>query len=263
MSEAHIIQMPKGFLVLRIFQLVFALFTVALMAFLIAQTIGFTFSSTAYGIFCGVITLLYVIYTIVSERAVKAAYNMYAIIALDALMVVFWLSAMGSLAALRASFNIPVDIISKRYITTYAGGTWLAILAVSAAIAAIEMVLFIVSLVLYGIRVHHHRTEAANASGATVQKNEQPQQEYQNPTQTYQQPSQPQYQQQYTQGPQNGFAPVSPVQQPYQPAKSPPPTQQYPTPTQSPAPQPQYAQPAPQYPVMAPPQGYAEAPGGK
>jgi hypothetical protein len=231
--------------------------------------------STAFGIFCGIITLLIVTYSIVSERAVKAAYNMWVILALDAVMVIFWLSAMGSLAALRASFNIPV-VITKRYIV--AGNVYLAILAVSAAVSAIEFVLFVASLVLFSIRSHRHRQLNSSATTGDTEKTEpvqqnttttQQQQEQQLPQQQYQQPQyqQPQAyhqagQQQYQQSAQNGFTPVSPPQQPYQTAVSPPP-QQYPTPTQSPAPQQHYAQHTPPYPVTAPLQGYVEAPAGR
>jgi hypothetical protein len=64
---------------------------------------------------------------------------MWAILSLDIVMVVFWLSTMGSLAALRSAFVIPVDIISKRYYGVWATDTYLAILAVTAAVAAIEL----------------------------------------------------------------------------------------------------------------------------
>lgn len=66
---------------------------------------------------------------------------MWAILALDIVMVIFWLSSMGALAALRAAFTIPVDNSGyrKRYIFFEATQGYLAILAVSAAVAAIEM----------------------------------------------------------------------------------------------------------------------------
>jgi hypothetical protein len=44
MGESHIVHMPKGFLVVRILQVVFALMVVGLTAFLISNTIGFVFS---------------------------------------------------------------------------------------------------------------------------------------------------------------------------------------------------------------------------
>jgi hypothetical protein len=40
MGESHIVHMPKGFLAVRILQIVFALMVVGLTAFLISNTIG-------------------------------------------------------------------------------------------------------------------------------------------------------------------------------------------------------------------------------
>jgi hypothetical protein len=75
---------------------------------------------------------------------------MYAIIGLDVLMVIFWLSTMGSLAALRATFNIPVGIeintipekrdLMKRAVAT---NTYLNIMVVVIIFAAIEMYVII------------------------------------------------------------------------------------------------------------------------
>jgi len=273
MTESHIIPMPKWFIAIRILQIVFALIVIAMTAFLISNTIGFTFSATAFAIFLGILTLIVVTYDLVAERAAKGAYNMWAILALDIVMVIFWLSAMGSLAALRAAFTIPVTIykreLIKRYIYAWAGDTYLAILAVAAAVSALEMILFIVSLIMFGSRIHRHRnSNMPNNANGNAEKIELGQQQpvHQQQQQQQQQPA-PVYQQQPTYGQQpvqNGFSPVSPVQQPMQPYQSTmtPPPQQYPTPTQSPAPQQYVQQPQHQapYPVQPPPQGYAEFP---
>jgi hypothetical protein len=69
---------------------------------------------------------------------------MWAVLALEIVMVLFWLSAMGSLAALRAAFSVYVDVyykrsIEKRYVYAWAGDTYLAILAATAGVAAIEL----------------------------------------------------------------------------------------------------------------------------
>ena len=73
----------------------------------------------------------------------KKAYNMWAVLALDIVMVIFWLSAMAAMAALRASFTVPVVLFKrelvKRYYYTWAGSTYLAILAAAAGVAAIEL----------------------------------------------------------------------------------------------------------------------------
>jgi len=53
-------------------------------------------------------------------------------------MVVFWLSAMGDLAATRAAFNIVVSFYRKRDLI-WATPTYLDLLAASAGLSAIEV----------------------------------------------------------------------------------------------------------------------------
>lgn len=59
----------------------------------------------------GLFTFIVAIYALVAEKAPAChrAYNYWAIISLDALMAIFWLSSMGANAALRASFVYSVD----------------------------------------------------------------------------------------------------------------------------------------------------------
>lgn len=80
-----------------------------------------------------------VIYNIVAARAAHSFYNMWAILALDCALVVFWLSAMGSLAALRGAFVYPVGLNKRDYTYAIATQTYLNVLSVTAAIAAIEL----------------------------------------------------------------------------------------------------------------------------
>lgn len=75
-----------------------------------------------------------------AERAARGAYNRWAVLALDILMVVFWLSAMGDLAATRAAFNIDVTYYyRKRDLILWATESYLDLLAASAGLAAIEV----------------------------------------------------------------------------------------------------------------------------
>lgn len=146
----------------RILQIIFAVIVAGLTAFLLANTNGFVFTvspnmefryaasitnhdlkAIAFGIFCAIITLIIVTYDLVSEKAVQKAYNMWAVLALDALMVIFWLSAMGAMAALRAAFIVSFTVskrqLVKRYDVVSAGSTYLAILSAAAGVAAIEL----------------------------------------------------------------------------------------------------------------------------
>jgi hypothetical protein len=59
-----------------------------------------------------IFTWIVVIYGLVSEKAKSAngAYNIWAILALDLFMAIFWLASLGANAALRATFVNPVNI---------------------------------------------------------------------------------------------------------------------------------------------------------
>ncbi|TID14725.1 hypothetical protein E2P81_ATG08679 [Venturia nashicola] len=256
-SNTHVLQMPKGFLGIRIAQLVIGVVEVGLIAYLMSNTHGFVFSAQAWTILCGIATLIIVIYNIVATRS-HSLYNMWAVLSLDCAMAVFWMSAMGALAHTRSAFATN-DLLAKRYYYIWATGTYLAVLSVTAAIAALEMILFISSLIMVSIRVHRHRVNNTTVPTINMEKLEngqvQPQQQAAPQHQQFQpQPDiqQQQFQQQapqqqmYNQDPpQAGFTPMSPMQQ-------------YPTPTQSPAPQ--YIAPHPQYSVQPPPHGVVEAP---
>jgi hypothetical protein len=52
MTDSHVLEMPKGFLGIRIAQLVISLIELALIAFLMARTLGAVFSSQAWAILC-------------------------------------------------------------------------------------------------------------------------------------------------------------------------------------------------------------------
>jgi hypothetical protein len=68
---------------------------------------------------------------------------MWAVLALDIVMVVFWLSAMGALASLRAAFTVPIvvkrSLVERDYLYAWATNSYLAILAAAAGVAAIEL----------------------------------------------------------------------------------------------------------------------------
>jgi hypothetical protein len=62
----------------------------------------------------GLFTWIVVAYELISEKVPSAngAYNIWAILALDFVMAVFWLASLGANAAQRASFNVTVNIES-------------------------------------------------------------------------------------------------------------------------------------------------------
>jgi len=173
-----------------------------------------------------------IIYMIVATLATPKAYNMWAFLALDILMVIFWLidfALVGSLAAAFSDANSSVYSyyyyywkrdISKRDTTTY-DAYWGALVA-GAVFGAFNFVIFVVNLIIFSINLHKHRLAATPAGPPPVYNNgvavptagekygnnaqpqqEQPQQMPQQPQALhhpqYSQPQQPQYTQQYAQ----------------------------------------------------------------
>ena len=57
-------------------------------------------------------TWIVVAYVLVSEKVASARslYQIWAVLALDLLMAIFWLASLGANAALRASFNVSVTV---------------------------------------------------------------------------------------------------------------------------------------------------------
>lgn len=157
MPANHIVQLPTGFLVLQVFQLIFAKVVLGLSAFLLSQTSGGVFGAEAFATFTSLVTIIILVYQIVAQRAVNRVYNMWAFLSLDVVAVLFWLSAAGALGALRAAFSVPVNIttctygidpitgdcvdfdkrsLSKRY--AWAGDVYLDIVVADAAICGVE-----------------------------------------------------------------------------------------------------------------------------
>ena len=85
------------------------------------------------------ITIFVEIYYIVAETAAPAIHNYIAILTLDCLLAICWLSAMSDSAALRAAFDIPVeDYYKKRSLKTDIN-TYLHILTTDIVFAALEL----------------------------------------------------------------------------------------------------------------------------
>lgn len=100
-------------------------------------------------------TWIIVVYALVTEKVptCHVAYNTFALLALDALMIIFWLSCMGAIAAARATFNVDVNatcysdgssvnsgqcVVSKRGVGV-ATKAALAAMSAAAGVSAIEM----------------------------------------------------------------------------------------------------------------------------
>ncbi|KAJ2899148.1 uncharacterized protein MKZ38_003395 [Zalerion maritima] len=275
---------PAWFNVVRGFQIFLAFVIMGLSGWIIH---GVLLNPTAFSLVCGLFTWIVCIYALVSEKVQSARqlYNIYAILALDALMVIFWLSSMAAGAHLRASFKYSVNIfgcyddgssidahtclagrdLEKR--AAVANDAGLSVLSAIAGLSALEMLLFIASLVWLFMQWRKSRpagpTPGAIEMNPGIQNGGAPQYQQQQqqapqmqPQHTGQPMPQQQQQQTFVPSPASGYA------QPQQTQPSPPqygqqqmPYQQVPTPgpqgmysqSTSPAPQGQYQAPAQPY----------------
>ncbi|KFZ13304.1 hypothetical protein V502_06694 [Pseudogymnoascus sp. VKM F-4520 (FW-2644)] len=205
--------------IVRGIQFLLALIILGLSAYIIH---GYYFNTLGFTIFCSLLTWLLVAYYLTTEFIPSLSHlrHLFVVIGTDALMVIFWLSGMGAAAALRASFTYDVHVdgcvddgslvgsttcvverkVEKRMAVVFAAG--LSSMSAVAGLSALEMLLFIATLVYY-VRTWYQGRETTTATTYTPQKQEEG---YAGATQ---QPyvQQPQTQQPYVQQPQ--------TQQPY------------------------------------------------
>ncbi|KAI0115423.1 hypothetical protein F4814DRAFT_321966 [Daldinia grandis] len=103
-----IIPTPAWFIALRVFQIVLALVAVALTGWWIH---GLYYDELGFVIVCGIFTWIIAVYALLAEKvsSCRRAYNTWAILTLDGLMIIFWLAAMGATANRRSKFTVPVN----------------------------------------------------------------------------------------------------------------------------------------------------------
>jgi hypothetical protein len=235
----HVLDVPQTVFISRISQLVVAVVVMGLAAYGIYYL---SFDAIDLTMFSAIATIIIAVYVIVASTAAPAAYNYWAIIALDSLMVLFWIVSFAYLAYEVASVQLVTYTytdclyeyagvcyyknkrsleIAKRSTTVY---TYRNVMAAAAGLGGLEFLLFVKTLVYTSIALHNHRKAGGHCVPSSLEAppvEPQPmeavpvqQPVYQQPQQVYQQqPVQPAYeQQQYQQ------QPVQPVydQQQYQ-----------------------------------------------
>ncbi|KAI2618952.1 hypothetical protein GGS26DRAFT_573662 [Hypomontagnella submonticulosa] len=162
-GKEHIPLYPKGFVAIRILQLIIAIICLGLSGFGIAY---FVFAGDGLTLFTSIATLITSIYCLVAHFGPPKAYNYWAILGLDIFLVIFWLISFAILAAQIAAVFAYYDAYSSIYeldaydtaITTYA-----ACLAAAAGLGGVEFVLYIVSLSIHGVMLHRHRKAGLKA----------------------------------------------------------------------------------------------------
>ncbi|KAI5855042.1 hypothetical protein GGS23DRAFT_608250 [Durotheca rogersii] len=176
-----IIPTPKWFIALRALQIVLGIILVGLTGWWIH---GLYYDELGFVIVCGIFTWIIAAYALLSEKvpACQRAYNTWAVLALDLLMVIFWLAAMGATAQLRSRFTIPVSAtcvsdgsaINSGRCTVWkragvATNSALAVLSGIAGLSALAMLLFVPT---FAYVCHYFRLSfAARAAANDPEKN--------------------------------------------------------------------------------------------
>ncbi|CAJ2507081.1 Uu.00g082670.m01.CDS01 [Anthostomella pinea] len=186
----RLIPTPKWFIALRVLQIVIAVVVVGLAGWWIH---GLYYDALGFAIFCGLFTWIIALYAILTEHtpACRRAYNTWAILALDGVMVVFWLAALGAVAHLRSTFTVDVQAscssdgsaVNSGHCTVYnkrndddvvgvATDGALAVLSGIAGICAIVMLLFVATFayVCHYFRLAYVGREGGGSDGGEAEK---------------------------------------------------------------------------------------------
>jgi len=168
----HIPAMPLWVVIIRIFQAVLAIIILALTAFAdhvlnslnsyVDSYLNFTFSGYGMSFFIFSWTLLFLAYVGCSAAFAPNLYNKWIHLAAEVLTVIFWLATWALLASEASAFitsytldGITIDLES------YYPSNWKAAIdctKASAGLGALEWVLFIITLVFFGISIYRTRT---------------------------------------------------------------------------------------------------------
>ncbi|CAK7198067.1 hypothetical protein SEUCBS139899_000725 [Sporothrix eucalyptigena] len=167
--------MPVPVIVARGFQLFISLLIMVMSGLLMH---GLVLSPYAFALVCGLFTIVIAVYALITEKAsgCRAAYNYWAVLSLDLLMVIFWLASMGANAALRGTFRYTTsaecfddgstfnadtcytsrkrDLLTKR--AAVAGKGALAEMSAIAGLSALQMLIFAATFgyLAHQVRLH-------------------------------------------------------------------------------------------------------------
>ncbi|KAI1772129.1 hypothetical protein F4818DRAFT_427779 [Hypoxylon cercidicola] len=170
LGKEHIPIYPRGFIAVRILQLIIAIICLGLSAFGIAYIV---FAGDALTLFTAIVTLITSIYCLVARYGPPRAYNYWAILGLDIFLVIFWLISFAILAAQVASvfayYNSLTDYYNDYFdyydlsdydtgVTIYGG-----CLGAAAGLGGVEFLLYLISLSIHGVMLHRHRKAGLKA----------------------------------------------------------------------------------------------------
>lgn len=180
----YIQQTPVWVVVVRGFQ-IFLSFVIIIMAGWLIH--GYAMGAHGFAVVCCLFTWIIAGYTLITEKVTSAhkAYNIWAVLSLDLVMVIFWLACLGANAATRAAFRYSVTVggcyddgsaVSANHCTVVkrdavAGDGALAIMSAIAGLSALQWLNFLATLIFHGhtYRLWHQEHKKPSADNATVE----------------------------------------------------------------------------------------------
>ncbi|ROW14160.1 hypothetical protein VPNG_04193 [Cytospora leucostoma] len=158
-GREHVPTYPRGFIAIRIVQLVVALVILGLCAYSLTLL---SFSGNALSLFTAVATLIITVYYVVVEFGPVNGYNYWAVLALDIFAIIFWTASFALLASQIAPYMGGYTVCDYYECDTYAltGDelTFGACLCAAAGLGGVETILFMVALAYHSVMMHRHRS---------------------------------------------------------------------------------------------------------
>ncbi|WPH00678.1 Hypothetical protein R9X50_00350800 [Acrodontium crateriforme] len=175
-QHAHIIEQPKWVEIIRIVQ---AVLSVILLGFSAYGVSYIAFNAYCLTLFTALWTILVLAYYIVSIRFAPQAYNWIAVLVLETLTTIFWLSSFATLAALYSSAVNAYHDYSYYYYyyrrsleprSTTDVSTYRNVLICAIVFSVITWLLFCATLAMLGLGIQKHRKAGGpmKADGTTT-----------------------------------------------------------------------------------------------
>ncbi|KIH94311.1 hypothetical protein SPBR_06148 [Sporothrix brasiliensis 5110] len=157
-GREHVPVYPAYFLYLRFAQLLVTVIVLGLDAYGLSVL---SFSGDELMIFTVIASLIVCIYVLVATLAAPAAYNYWAVLPLDILLVVFWLASFALLASQVAPFMGNGTYCAYGYCYHYGlegqSLVYAQCLAAAAGLGGLNFLLYIATTVVNGLALHVHR----------------------------------------------------------------------------------------------------------
>ncbi|ERS99243.1 hypothetical protein HMPREF1624_04441 [Sporothrix schenckii ATCC 58251] len=157
-GREHVPVYPAYFLYLRFAQLLVTVIVLGLDAYGLSVL---SFSGDELMIFTVIASLIVCIYVLVATLAAPAAYNYWAVLSLDILLVIFWLASFALLASQVAPFMGNQTYCAYGYCYHYGlegqSLVYAQCLAAAAGLGGLNFLFYIATTVINGLALHVHR----------------------------------------------------------------------------------------------------------